>query len=162
MRTSPTTTSAPGSWETSTGCRLRPSSGGRGTEHSWFETAARQGATPAVLCTYKDLVLILLARYSTFVYTSTSSRTDITCFGYWHNLPKNYCKHSSETVWVQVLCVPLKVGTVLLYSVSVYLNLYSSYLLLHCSVHQRWHCKHASDTVDWCSIQCRHCSSTVD
>ena len=60
MRPFLTTTSAPGSWATSTGCRLRPSSGGRGTEHSWFETAARQGATPAVLCTYKDLVLILL------------------------------------------------------------------------------------------------------
>lgn len=47
------TTSGPGNWATSTGYRPRPSSRARETEHSWFETAAKQDATPAALCTYQ-------------------------------------------------------------------------------------------------------------
>lgn len=47
------TTSGPGNWATSTGYRPRLSSRARETEHSWFETAAKQDATPAALCMYQ-------------------------------------------------------------------------------------------------------------
>ena len=46
-------TSAPGNWGTSTDWRQKLCSRARETEHSWFETAAKQDATPAVLCTYQ-------------------------------------------------------------------------------------------------------------
>lgn len=45
--------SGPGNWATSTGYRPRLSSRARETEHSWFETAAKQDATPAALCMYQ-------------------------------------------------------------------------------------------------------------
>lgn len=47
------TTSDPGNWATSIDYRRRLSSRARETEHSWFETAAKQDATPAVLCMYQ-------------------------------------------------------------------------------------------------------------
>ena len=46
------TMNGPGSWATSTDYRRRLSSRARETEHSWFETAAKQDATPAALCMY--------------------------------------------------------------------------------------------------------------
>lgn len=54
MKTFLIMTNGHGNWATSNDYKQKLSSRARETEHSWFEKAAKQDATPAVLCMYNS------------------------------------------------------------------------------------------------------------